>query len=123
MAATDSLSVAFAALADPTRRDILRRLRSGSRTVGDLATNYEISRPAVSQHLAVLEKAGLVTRGRRARWNDCSLTSGSLDDAAAWIEEQRAEWDDRLDRLGEHLTNIASDHDPETRTDGTQKEE
>jgi DNA-binding transcriptional ArsR family regulator len=89
MAARDRLSVAFAALADPTRRDILMRLRNGPLTVSDLAAHYPISRPAVSQHLTVLEKAGLVARGRRAQWNDCSLATASLDEAAAWIEQQR----------------------------------
>lgn len=95
--------MAFAALADPTRRDILTRLRSGPLTVGDLAVHYPISRPAVSQHLTVLEKAGLVARGRRAQWNDCSLATASLDEAAAWIEHQRADWIERFDLLDEHL--------------------
>lgn len=87
-------------MADPTRRDILTRLRSGPLTVGDLAVHYPISRPAVSQHLTVLEKAGLVARGRRAQWNDCSLATASLDEAAAWIEHQ---WTGRFDLLDEHL--------------------
>ena len=103
MAARDQLSVAFAALADPTRRDILTRLRSGPLTVSDLAEHYPMSRPAVSQHLTVLEKAGLVARDRRGQWNDCSLAPASLDEAAAWIEQQRAEWTDRFDLLDEHF--------------------
>lgn len=103
MVARDQLSVAFAALADPTRRDILTRLRSGPLTVSDLAAPYPISRPAVSQHLAVLERAGLVERDRRGQWNDCSLTTASLDEAAAWIEQQRAEWTERFDLLDEHF--------------------
>jgi len=103
MIARDQLSVAFAALADPTRRDILVRLRSGPLTVSDLAVHYPMSRPAVSQHLTVLEKAGLVARSRRAQWNDCSLATASLDEAAAWIERQRADWTERFDLLEEHL--------------------
>ncbi|MET0694967.1 MAG: metalloregulator ArsR/SmtB family transcription factor [Propionibacteriaceae bacterium] len=103
MVAQDRLSVAFAALADPTRRDILVRLRSGPQTVTDLAAHYPMSRPAVSQHLTVLEKAGLVARGRRAQWNDCSLETDSLDEVGAWIEQQRADWTERFDLLDEHL--------------------
>lgn len=103
MPAQDRLSVAFAALADPTRRDILSRLRRGPSTVSDLAEHYPISRPAVSQHLSVLEKAGLVARDRRAQWSDCSLAAASLDEVAAWIEQQRADWTERFDLLDEHL--------------------
>jgi DNA-binding transcriptional ArsR family regulator len=103
MPARDQLSVAFAALADPTRRDILERLRRGPQTAGDLAARYPISRPAVSQHLAVLEKAGLVARDRRAQWNDCSLTGQSLDAVSAWIEQQRADWNEQFDLLEAHL--------------------
>lgn len=103
MTARDPLSVAFAALADPTRRDILMRLRSGTLTVSNLAAVYPISRPAVSQHLTVLENAGLVARAQRARWNDCSLAISGLDEAARWIEQQRAEWTERFELLDEHL--------------------
>jgi DNA-binding transcriptional ArsR family regulator len=103
MPAQDQLSVAFAALADPTRRDILERLRRGPQTAGDLAARYPISRPAVSQHLAVLEKAGFVARDRRAQWNDCSLTDESLDAVSAWIEQQRADWNEQFDLLEAHL--------------------
>ena len=97
--------MAFAALADPTRRDILTRLRTRSLTVSDLSEHYPMSRPAVSQHLSVLEKAGLVVRDRRAQWSDCSLAKSNLDEAAAWIENQRAEWTERFDLLDEHLRN------------------
>jgi len=104
VAARDRLSVAFAALADPTRRDILTRLRGGALTVGDLAAHYAMSRPAVSQHLTVLEKAGLVSRDRRAQWNVCTLEPANLDEAAGWLEQQRAEWSERFDLLDEHLS-------------------
>ncbi len=104
MAARDRLSVAFAALADPTRRDILTRLRGGPLTVGDLAAHYAMSRPAVSQHLTVLEKAGLVSRDRRAQWNVCTLEPAKLDEAAGWLEQQRAECSERFDLLDEHLS-------------------
>jgi DNA-binding transcriptional ArsR family regulator len=115
MSVRDPLSVAFAALADPTRRDILERLRRGPQTAGDLAARYPISRPAVSQHLAVLEKAGLVSRDRRAQWNDCSLTSQSLDAVSAWIEQQRADWNERFDLLEAHLeARRASKTEPST---------
>ncbi|NQX27823.1 winged helix-turn-helix transcriptional regulator [Microbacteriaceae bacterium VKM Ac-2854] len=99
----DSLSLAFGALADPTRRDILTRLRSGPVTVSELAANYTMSRPAVSQHLKVLEAAGLIARSQRAQWRECALEEGGLDDATRWLEQQRIEWSDRLDRLAGHL--------------------
>ena len=115
MPARDQLSVAFAALADPTRRDILERLRRGPQTAGDLAARYPISRPAVSQHLAVLEKAGFVARDRRAQWNDCSLTNQSLDAVSAWIEQQRADWNEQFDLLEAHLkARRASRNEPDT---------
>ncbi len=105
----EQLSVRFAALADPTRRDLLVRLRPGPATVTDLAANYAVTRVAVSQHLTVLEKAGLITRIPRGRWIDCQFSPSALDPAAAWIAAQQAEWHDRLDRLEAHL--IAS-HPP-----------
>jgi len=99
----DRLSSSFAALADPTRRDILLRLRTGPLTVSTLATYYPMSRPAVSQHVSVLEKAGLVERNRRAQWTECSLTQDSLNEVAAWIEQQRTAWNERFDRLEDYL--------------------
>lgn len=100
----DPLSVTFSALADPTRRDILNRLRRQPLTVSDLAQHYPMSRAAVSQHLSVLERAELVRRNRRGQWIDCSITPASLDEAAQWIEQQRAEWNERLDRLQDYLS-------------------
>lgn len=109
MTIDDRLSSAFAALADATRRDILYRLRESPLTVSDLAAYYPISRPAVSQHLAVLEKAGLIERNRRAQWSECSLAVDSLDEAAAWIEQQRTAWNERFDRLEDYLVKEHSD--------------
>lgn len=103
MKTEDRLSFTFAALADPTRRDIVHRLRHGAMTVSKLAAHYPISRPAVSQHLAVLERAGLVERNRRAQWSECSIAQDSLDEVAAWVEQQRTAWNERLDRLEKHL--------------------
>lgn len=100
----DHLSSTFAALADVTRRNILHRLQNGPLTVSELAAHYPISRPAISQHLAVLEKAGLVQRNRRAQWSECSLTDDGLKSVADWIATQQAAWDQRFDRLEEHLS-------------------
>ncbi|WP_382305122.1 ArsR/SmtB family transcription factor [Herbiconiux sp. UC225_62] len=108
MPATDELSLVFGALADPTRRDILTRLRTGPITVGELAANYSMSRPAISQHLAVLEGAGLIVRTVNAQWRECSIREAGLDDARAWVEQHRAEWNERLDFLGDHLMNHQS---------------
>ncbi|MGK3954350.1 ArsR/SmtB family transcription factor [Microbacterium sp. I2] len=103
MAATDRLSVVFSALADPTRRDILTRLSTGPVTVGTLAANYTISRPAISQHLGVLESAGLVARTVNAQWREVTLKDDGLDDASEWIAKQRAHWTENFDLLEERL--------------------
>lgn len=119
MAAADPLSAAFAALADPTRRDILVRLKSGPRTVSDLASHYTMTRPAVSQHLSVLEAAGFVARDRRAQWRECRLLPEGLDEAAAWVARQRVEWTERFDLLDEHFARrrTAAGRSDEDRTD------
>jgi DNA-binding transcriptional ArsR family regulator len=114
--AMDQLSVAFAALAHPARRSILSRLREGPVSVGELAGHYTMTRPAVSQHLAVLERAGLVARDRRSRWRDCRLEADGLDAAAAWIEQQRTDWSERLDALEEHLKSSRTGGDPPRET-------
>jgi len=103
MPATDSLSLVFAALADPTRRAILSKLSQGSATVGEVAEPFAVSAPAISQHLKVLERAGLVSRTTHAQWRTLSLEAGSLDEASAWVEKQRREWNLRLDALDAHL--------------------
>ena len=107
--ADDPLSRVFSALADPTRRDILTRLADGPRTVGELAGHYPISRPAVSQHLAVLEAAGLLTRTVDAQWRLCAVREEGLDDASQWIAQQRADWTARFDTLEEHLRSRRKD--------------
>jgi DNA-binding transcriptional ArsR family regulator len=103
MPALDQLSLAFGALADPTRRDILSRLKTGPVTAGELATNYAMSRPAVSQHLRVLEDAGLIEREKRAQWRECRVRESGLDEASDWIERNRAEWTERFDLLEQRL--------------------
>ena len=104
--ATDRLSSTFAALADPTRRAILARLVLGETSVTDLAEPFDISLPAVSKHLKVLERAGLITRGRTAQWRPCRLEPGALRDANDWLEHYRRLWEDRLDRLEHYLFEV-----------------
>ena len=99
----DQLSNTFAALADPTRRAILARLALGETSVTDLATPFEMSMPAVSKHLKVLERAGLIARGREAQWRPCRLEAGPLKEAASWIEEYRRFWSPYVDALERHL--------------------
>lgn len=103
----DQLSHTFAALADPTRRAILARLALGETSVTELARPFEMSMPAVSKHLKVLERAGLIARGREAQWRPCRLEAAPLKDAARWIEEYRRFWSPYLDALERHLDRIA----------------
>ncbi len=102
----DSLSTTFAALADPTRRAILARLATGQATVNELAEPFEITLQAVSRHIKVLEHAGLISRGRDAQFRPCNLEAERLDTAVHWIEQHRQIWQDRFDRLEQHLRNI-----------------
>ena len=102
----DPLSVTFAALADPTRRAILARLADGEATVNELAEPFDISLQAVSKHLKVLERAGLITRGQNAQYRPCRLESAPLDNAVEWIERLLHVWTDRFDRLEQHLRDI-----------------
>ena len=99
----DELSSTFAALADPTRRAILSRLSLGETSVTELARPFEMSMPAVSKHLKVLERAGLILRGREAQWRPCRLDAGPLRHAASWIEEYRRFWSPHVDALERHL--------------------
>jgi DNA-binding transcriptional ArsR family regulator len=102
----DSLSTTFAALADPTRRAILARLASGEASVTQLAEPFEMSMPAVSKHLKVLERAGLIARGREAQWRPCRLEAAPLKDAADWVEEYRRFWEQSFDRLDDYLREL-----------------
>jgi len=98
-----SLDTTFAALSDPTRRAILARLALGETSVTDLAKPFAMSLPAVSKHLKVLERAGLITRGREAQWRPCRLEAGPLKDAADWLDHYRHFWEQSLDRLEDYL--------------------
>jgi DNA-binding transcriptional ArsR family regulator len=109
----DRLSSTFAALADPTRRAILARLAQGATSVTELAQPFRMSLPAVSKHLKVLERAGLVERGREAQWRPCRLTPEPLRDVADWITQYRAFWEGSLDRLDNYLREIQGKPAPE----------
>jgi DNA-binding transcriptional ArsR family regulator len=104
----DHLSTTFAALADPTRRAILARLASGERSVTELAEPFDMSMPAVSKHLRVLERAGLIVRGREAQWRPCRLEAAPLKEVAEWAERYRAIWEQRFDRLDTYLQELKS---------------
>jgi DNA-binding transcriptional ArsR family regulator len=101
--ATDQLSLIFGALADPTRREIIARLAEGEATVKELSEPFPISQPAISKHLKVLERAGLISRRRAAQARPTALRLEPLDEADAWIEWSRAVWRGRVERLGDHL--------------------
>lgn len=102
----DRLSATFGALADPTRRAILARLASGEASVTELAAPFDMSMPAISKHLKVLERAGLIARGREAQWRPCRLHAGPLKDAAGWIEFYRRFWEESFDRLDDYLQEL-----------------
>ena len=103
---SDQLSETFAALADPTRRAILSRLAAGEASVTELAEPFEMSMPAVSKHLKVLEKAGLIARGREAQWRPRRLEAGPLKEVADWVEHYRSFWEQSFDRLDEYLREL-----------------
>jgi DNA-binding transcriptional ArsR family regulator len=102
----DQLSTTFAALADPTRRAILARLASGECSVTELAEPFDMSMPAVSKHLRVLERAGLIARGREAQWRPCRIEAGPLKEVAEWADRYRHIWEGRLDRLETYLETL-----------------
>ena len=102
----DRLSTTFAALADPTRRAILARLVAGEASVNELAEPFDMTLPAVSKHLKVLENAGLISRGREAQWRPCRLEGAPLKDAVDWLERYRRFWEERLDGLGVYLREL-----------------
>jgi DNA-binding transcriptional ArsR family regulator len=109
--ATDPLSQTFAALADPTRRSILARLTEGAATVKELSEPFAMSGPAVSKHLRVLERAGLITRGRQAQWRPCELEATPLKEVAEWAENYRRFWDETYERLDEYLERLQKKED------------
>ncbi len=115
----DRLSHTFAALADPTRRAILARLASGQASVTELAAPFQMTMPAVSKHLKVLERAGLIARGREAQWRPCRLDGEPLRDVADWMERYRRFWDESFDRLDEYLQSAQPVHE-EKKDDGRQ---
>ena len=102
----DQLSATFAALADPTRRAILARLLSGERSVTELAEPFDMSMPAVSKHLRVLERAGLIARRREAQWRRCRIEPGPLKEVSDWTERYRHTWEARFDRLEQYLQHM-----------------
>jgi DNA-binding transcriptional ArsR family regulator len=104
--ATDQLSAIFGALADPTRRAILARLAEGERTVNELAEPFAMTLPAVSKHLKVLERAGLISRGREAQWRPCRLEADSLREAATFLDRYRQFWESSYDKLDAHLKQL-----------------
>jgi len=111
----DPLSTTLSALADPTRRAILARLALGETTVKELAAPFDISLPAVSKHLKVLERAGLISRGQDAQWRPCRLAAGPMKDVADWVERYRTFWEGSFDRLDGYLAELQSKGD----SDGT----
>jgi DNA-binding transcriptional ArsR family regulator len=110
--AADSLSTTFAALADPTRRAILARLSTGEASVTELAEPFTMSLPAVSRHLKVLERAGLIARGREAQWRPCRLEPAALEPVDHWLDTYRQFWAARLDRLESHLGTMQAEPAP-----------
>jgi DNA-binding transcriptional ArsR family regulator len=104
--ATDRLSVVFGALADPTRRAILARLAEGEATVNELAEPFDMTLPAISKHLKVLERAGLISRGREAQWRPCRLEAGALREASEWVDSYRTFWESSFDKLDAHLKRL-----------------
>ena len=119
---TDRLSATFAALADPTRRAILARLTLGETSVNELAKPFEMSLPAVSKHLKVLENAGLITRGREAQWRPCKIETQALRSVDEWLENYRKLWEERFDRLDDYLRELqAQGHGKEEKTKGTKR--
>src|SRR5947209_14785109 len=106
---SDRLDGVFSALADPTRRAILARLATGEASVSELAAPFEISMPAISKHLKVLQRAGLITQGREAQWRPCRLAPAPLKEVDDWLDEYRALWEARLDRLEAYVEGLHSD--------------
>jgi DNA-binding transcriptional ArsR family regulator len=120
----DNLSLTFSALADPTRRAMLAKLSEGEASVSDLAKPFlkEMSLPAVTKHLKVLEKAGLVTKTKEAQWRPCKLNGAPLKDATNWMEQYRIFWEESFDRLDAYLKTVMSDKKKKGKKDGRKKQ-
>src|SRR3954465_3204583 len=113
--ATDRLSTTFSALADPTRRAILARLASGEATVTELAAPFDMSLPGISKHLKVLERAGLIERGREAQWRPCRLQAEPLREVGDWVAQYRSHWEQSFDRLAEYLGGLRNAEEKDDR--------
>ncbi len=115
MSQLDELTLTFQALADPTRRAILARLSEGEATVNELAEPFDLSLPAVSKHLKVLRRAGLISQGRQAQWRPCRLETAPLKEAVDWVERYRRTWEERFGRLDAYLAQLQKEepHDPQ----------
>ncbi|MCW5879059.1 MAG: winged helix-turn-helix transcriptional regulator [Anaerolineales bacterium] len=116
---TDALTLTFSALADPTRRAILERLSHGQAAVNELAAPFAISQPAISKHLKVLEKAGLIARGRDAQWRPARLQAEPLREVSQWVERYRRNWEESYDRLDEYLQKLQANPDDSTSLENT----
>ncbi len=109
----DPLSLTFAALADPTRRAILARLAQGEASVKDLAAPFDMSQPAISKHLRVLERAGLIEQGRQAQWRPRRLRAGPLRDIADWVDQYKRHWEESFERLDAYLRDLQDEQQPQ----------
>lgn len=119
----DSLSATFAALADPTRRAMLAQLKAGEASVTDLAKPYGLSLPAITKHIKVLERAGLITKSKEAQWRPCKLKEDGLREAADWMEEYRVYWEESFDRLEAYLKTVTVSNEKKTTTRKQQRKE
>jgi DNA-binding transcriptional ArsR family regulator len=122
MQQTDPLSTTFAALADPTRRAILARLAKGEASVKDLAAPFDMSQPAISKHLRVLERAGLIEQGRQAQWRPRRLRAGPLRDVADWVSQYRRHWEESFERLDTYLRDLQEPQEGQEQGNGDDDE-
>jgi DNA-binding transcriptional ArsR family regulator len=122
MSLSQQLDVTFAALADPTRRAILARLTSGEKSVKELAEPFEMSAPAVTKHLKVLQRAGLISQGRQAQWRPCRLEAKPLREVADWVAEYQRFWEESFDRLDDYLAEIQAKETKEKKNKGKKHE-
>lgn len=112
----DPLSLTLSALADPTRRAILARLTEGDATVNEIAAPFDMTLPSISRHLSVLERAGLISRGRKAQWRPCRLEAGPLKEVAGWLETYRRFWEGSFDRMDAYLAELTENQPKEGKT-------